>query len=116
MTKVIGKYFENSFPNGKGPSTRDMSNQLYTELCCKVSYWKIYKGMVHDKSNVRGIHEHGYVVLTVYRYMLEVANPGSKMELSLDENGRFQYFFISYDAWIIGFQEMGKVIVVDGKF
>ena len=72
--------------------------------------------MEHTKSNVRGIHEHGYVVLTVYRYMLEVANPGSKMELSLDENGRFQYFFISYDAWIIGFQEMGKVIVVDGKF
>ena len=48
--------------------------------------------------------------------MLEVANPGSKTTLSFDENGRFQYFFVSYAAWIIGFQEMGKVIVVDGKF
>ena len=57
-TKVIGKYFENRFPNGKGPSTRDMSNQLRTELGCKVSYWKIYKGMEHAKSNVRGTHEH----------------------------------------------------------
>ncbi|KAG5615588.1 hypothetical protein H5410_015412 [Solanum commersonii] len=26
------------FPNGKGPSTRDMSNQLRTKLGCKVSY------------------------------------------------------------------------------
>ena len=72
--------------------------------------------MEHDKSNVRGTHEHEYAVLSAYRYMLEVPNRGSKMALSLDENGRFQYFFISYDAWIIGFQEMGKVIVVDGKF
>ena len=36
--------------------------------------------------------------------------------LSLDENGRFQYFFVSYVSWIIGFQEMRKVIAVDGTF
>ncbi|KAG5621003.1 hypothetical protein H5410_006221 [Solanum commersonii] len=42
-TKVIGKYFENKFPNGKGPSTRDMSNQLLTELGCKV-VTHFYKG------------------------------------------------------------------------
>ena len=71
--KVIGKYFENRFPNGKDPSTRDMSNQLRTELGCKVSYWKIYKVMEHAKSNVRGTHEHGYAVLNEYRYMLEFA-------------------------------------------
>ncbi|KAG5620894.1 hypothetical protein H5410_006112, partial [Solanum commersonii] len=29
-----------------------------TELGCKVSYWKIYKGMKHAKSSVRGTHEH----------------------------------------------------------
>ena len=72
--------------------------------------------MEHAKSNVKGTHERRYVVLNVYRYMLEVTNPGSKMALSLDENGRFQYFFVSYVAWIIGFQEMKKVIVVDGTF
>ncbi|KAG5598876.1 hypothetical protein H5410_030246 [Solanum commersonii] len=38
---------------------------------------------------VRGTHEHGYAVLNAYRYMLEVANPGSKTTLLLDENGRF---------------------------
>ena len=64
-------------------------------------------------SNVRGTHEHGYTVLNAYRYILEVTNPGSKMALSLDENGRFQYFFLSYVAWIIGFQEMRKVIAVE---
>ena len=36
--------------------------------------------------------------------------------MSLYENGRFQYFFVSYVAWIIGFQEMRKVIAVDGTF
>ncbi|KAH0650568.1 hypothetical protein KY284_030480 [Solanum tuberosum] len=57
-----------------------------------------------------------YAVLNAYCYMLEVANPGSKTALSLDENGRFKYFFVSYSAWITGFQEMRKVIVVDGTF
>ncbi|XP_049369574.1 uncharacterized protein LOC125834472 [Solanum verrucosum] len=116
MVKVIDKYFENRFSNGKCQSTRDMSNQLRTELGCKVSYWKIYKGMEHDTSNVRGTQEHGYAVLNAYRYMLEVANPGNKTTLSLDENGRFKYFFVSYVAWITGFQEMRKIIVVNGTF
>ena len=64
--------------------------------------------MEHAESNDRGTHEHGYAVLNAYRYMLEVANPGSKTALSLNENGRFQYFFVSYAAWIICFQEMKK--------
>ncbi|XP_049360698.1 uncharacterized protein LOC125825396 [Solanum verrucosum] len=72
--------------------------------------------MDHAKSNIRGTHEHGYAVLNVYCYMLEVVNPGSKTALSLNENGRFKYFFVSYATWITGFQEMRKVITVDGTF
>ena len=105
MAKVIAKYFENRFPNGKGPSTRDMSNQFRTELTCKVSYWKISKGMEHANSNVRGTHEHGYEVLNAYSYMLEVANSGSKTTLSLDENRRLQYLFVSYATWIMVFKK-----------
>ncbi|KAG5631137.1 hypothetical protein H5410_002854 [Solanum commersonii] len=86
-TKVIGKYFKNRFSNGKGPSTRDMSNQLRTKLGCKVSYWKIYKGMEHAKSPVRGTHEHEYAVLNVYHYMLEIANLGSKTNCRLMKMG-----------------------------
>ncbi|XP_049387194.1 uncharacterized protein LOC125851445 [Solanum stenotomum] len=114
--KVLGKYFKNSFPNGKGPSTRDMTNKLRTELGCKVSYWKIYKGREIAKSLVRGTHEHGYGVLDAYRYMLESANPGSKTALQVDENGKFKYFFVAYAAWIQGFQQLRKVIAVDGTF
>ena len=61
-----------------------MSNQFRTELTCKVSYWKISKGMEHANSNVRGTHEHEYVVLNAYRYMLEVVNRESKVALLLD--------------------------------
>ena len=60
--------------------------------------------MEHDESNDRGTHEHGYAVLNAYRYMIEVVNPERKTSLSLDENGRFQFFFVSYASWIIGFQ------------
>ncbi|KAG5615589.1 hypothetical protein H5410_015413 [Solanum commersonii] len=47
--------------------------------------------MEHAKSSVRGTYEHMYVVLNAYLSMLEVANPRSKMTLSLDENERFKY-------------------------
>ena len=63
-----------------------------------------------------GEHMSTDAVLNVYRYMLEVANPGSKTALSVDKNERFKYFFVSYAAWITGFQEMRKVIVIDGTF
>ena len=72
--------------------------------------------MKYAKANFSGTHDHKYAVLNAYQYMLEVANPGSKTALSLDKKGRFQYFFVSYAAWIIGFQEMRKVIAVDGTF
>ncbi|KAH0776148.1 hypothetical protein KY290_007559 [Solanum tuberosum] len=114
--KVLDKYFKNSFPNGKDPSTRDMTNQFRTKLGCKVSYWKIYKGREIAKSLVRGTHEHGYGVLDACRYMLESANLGSKTALQVDENGKFKYFFVAYAAWIQGFQQLRKVIAVDGTF
>ena len=38
------------------------------------------------------------------------------MTLLLDEDGRFQYSFVSYVSCIIGFQKMRNVIVVDGIF
>ncbi|KAH0694557.1 hypothetical protein KY285_021654 [Solanum tuberosum] len=72
--------------------------------------------MEHAKSSVRETHENEYAMLNAYCYMLQVANPKSKTTLSLDENGRFKYFFVSYAPWITGFQEMRKVIAVDGTF
>ncbi|KAG5630716.1 hypothetical protein H5410_002433 [Solanum commersonii] len=91
LTKVVNSSnvysFKCSYPEcNKGSSTRDMSNQLRTKLGCKVSYWKIYKSMDPAKSCGRGTHDHEYAVLNAYRYMLEIANPGSKTTLSLDEN------------------------------
>ena len=47
--------------------------------------------------------------------MLEAVNSGSTA-LFLNENGRSKYFFVSYVAWIIDFQEMRNVIVIDGTF
>ena len=101
--KVLGEYFRSSFPDGKGPSTRVMANQLLTDLGVLVSYWKIYTAMGIAKDLVRGIHEHGYAVLDAYHYMIESTNPRSKTTLHLDENRRFKYFFVSYGAWIQGF-------------
>ncbi|XP_015160483.1 uncharacterized protein [Solanum tuberosum] len=92
----------------------ELANSL--KIACLKKDFRLKKGMKYAKSNVSGTHEHGYAVFNAYRYMLEVANPGSKTVLSLDENGSFKYFFVSYAAWITGFQEMRKVIAIDGTF
>lgn len=85
-----------------------MGHQIRTKLGCKVSYWKLGKGMEIAKSLVRGTHEHGYAVLDAYQYMLRSANPGSKTTLKVDENGNFQYFFVAYAVWMVGFAQMRK--------
>lgn len=36
--KVLDEYLKNRFPNGKGPSIRDMANQILTKLGVMVSY------------------------------------------------------------------------------
>ncbi|XP_059294431.1 uncharacterized protein LOC132047397 [Lycium ferocissimum] len=114
--KVIGEYFKDKFPYGKGPSTKDTSQSIRTDLGCKVSYWKVWKGMEISKALTRGTHEHGYAVLDAYRYMLRSANPGSKTALKVDETGKFKHFFVAYKAWILGFAQMKKVIAIDGTF
>ncbi|KAL3351948.1 hypothetical protein AABB24_020176 [Solanum stoloniferum] len=115
-TKVIGAYFKDRYPEGKGPSTKDLKNSIRIELGCKVSYWKVWMGSEIAKSLVRGTHEHGYGVIDAYSHMLRTSNPGSKTALKIDENGRFKYFFVAYGAWILGFAQMRKVIAVDGTF
>ncbi|KAH0679128.1 hypothetical protein KY284_020213 [Solanum tuberosum] len=90
----------------------ELANSL--KIACLKKDFRLKKGMEHSKSNVRGTHDHGYAVLNAYRYIFEVANPGSKKTLSLDENGRFKYFFVSYAAWITGFQEIRKGKAVNG--
>ncbi|KAH0679461.1 hypothetical protein KY284_020546 [Solanum tuberosum] len=115
-SKVIGAYFKDRYPEGKGPSTKDLKNSIRIELGCKVSYWKVWMGSEIAKSLVRGTHEHGYGVIDTYSHMLRISNPGSKTALKIDENGRFKYFFVAYGAWILGFAQMRKVIAVDGTF
>ncbi|KAL3339973.1 hypothetical protein AABB24_028540 [Solanum stoloniferum] len=114
--KVIGAYFKDRYPEGKGPSTKDLKNSIRIELGCKVSYWKVWMGSEIAKSLVRGTHEHGYGVIDAYSHMLRTSNPGSKTALKIDENDRFKYFFVAYGAWILGFIQMRKVIAVDGTF
>ncbi|KAM3236190.1 hypothetical protein P3L10_016227 [Capsicum annuum] len=48
--------------------------------------------------------------------MIEYTNPESKTVVHVDENGRFKYFFVSYDAWIQGFWNLRKGITIDGTF
>ncbi|KAH0712424.1 hypothetical protein KY289_008383 [Solanum tuberosum] len=114
--KVIGTYFKDRYPEGKGPSTKDLKNSIRIELGCKVSYWKVWMGSKIAKSLVRGTHEHGYGVIDTYSHMLRTSNPGSKTALKIDENGKFKYFFVAYGACILGFAQMRKVIAVDGTF
>ncbi|XP_059289382.1 uncharacterized protein LOC132042892 [Lycium ferocissimum] len=114
--KVIGEYFKDKFPYGKGPSTKDINQSIHIDLGCKVSYWKVWKGMEIIKALTRETHEHEYAVLDAYPYMLRSANPGSKTALKVDENGKFKYFFVAYKAWMLGFAQMKKVIAFDGTF
>ncbi|XP_055822154.1 uncharacterized protein LOC129890678 [Solanum dulcamara] len=115
-TKVVGEYYKDRFPKGKGPSIKDIQNSISTELGFKVSYWKVWRGTEIAKALVRGTYKYGYAILDAYRYMLTTLNLEINTNLKLDENGRFKYFFIAYGALIRHFQHIRKVIAMNGTF
>ena len=45
---------------------------------------------------------------------IKLANPGSIISIELDDKDRFKYLFLSFGAFIAGFQYQRRVIVVDG--
>ncbi|XP_075097868.1 uncharacterized protein LOC142175188 [Nicotiana tabacum] len=99
---VIGEYIHYKFEEGRGPSNKEIMETVRLDLGCNVSYYKCMKG--------------GHIAKAMYRYALRKANERSKTALKLDNCGKFQYFFVAYEAWIQGFLFMRKVIAIGGTF
>ncbi|KAL6564603.1 hypothetical protein OROMI_016053 [Orobanche minor] len=98
LSKVLASYFDpNLMVEGVVLQPRDIQAQLNQALT-----------MTYGDSS------ESFQKLPGYFYMLEQSNPGSVVDLQIDEAGAFEYCFMSLAASIRGFKACRPVIVVDG--
>ncbi|XP_024013992.1 uncharacterized protein LOC112088071 [Eutrema salsugineum] len=89
---------------------------LQTEVGVSVSYATAWRRRNIARNEVIGDPEESFLLLPSYLYMLEQANPGTKMKLCLDGEERCKYFFVALGPCMEGFEGMRKVIIVDATF
>ncbi|XP_062114150.1 protein FAR1-RELATED SEQUENCE 3-like [Humulus lupulus] len=75
--------------------------------------WRVKELAVDD---VRGSNEESYALLPSYLHMLKLANPGTITRIEKDEENRFKYMFLSFDASLDGWKHCRAIIVVDVTF
>ncbi|XP_060200287.1 uncharacterized protein LOC132628524 [Lycium barbarum] len=102
------------FEEGTGITPKQIQKEVSERFGCEISYWKAYQAGIIAKEFVRGSADDGYSKLIPYSWIVHRTNPESKTDLNLDEEGRFLYYFLAFEAWIRGFKHMRKVIAVDG--
>ncbi|XP_010507295.1 PREDICTED: uncharacterized protein LOC104783890 [Camelina sativa] len=73
-----------------------------------------YRALQYALEYVRGNAESRYAKLPYCLRKIEQSNSGSVVDLVVDDEHRFKYLFLSFDASIRGFNYVRRVIVVDG--
>ncbi|XP_062099983.1 uncharacterized protein LOC133805848 [Humulus lupulus] len=81
-----------------------------------ITYWKAWKGKKLANNLLRGSLELSFQNLPAYLYMVRKMNPGTITHLEVDEDSKFKYVFLAYEASIKGFRCMRKVSAVDGTW
>ncbi|KAL6564606.1 hypothetical protein OROMI_016056 [Orobanche minor] len=116
LSKVLASYF---VPNlmvegvvlGRGIFKRSIVQRLFG---AKIKYSTALSARNQALTMTYGDSSESFRKLPGYFYMLEQSNPGSVVDLQIDEAGAFEYCFMSLAASIRGFKACRPVIVVDG--
>ncbi|XP_010513344.1 PREDICTED: uncharacterized protein LOC104789323 [Camelina sativa] len=118
-TRVIGSIMKAKYEgNARGPRAIDLQRLLMAEHSVRISYWKAWKSREVAMEGAQGSSDNSYALLPTYLHLLQMANPGSIVDLKteVDAKGmqRFKYLFLAFGASVEGFQFMKRVIVLDG--
>ncbi|XP_073046153.1 uncharacterized protein [Primulina eburnea] len=81
-----------------------------------ITYYKALKGKQLAHDIFRGDPERSFGLLPSYLKMVERMNPGSIIDLVVDEHNRFKYLFLAYGACARGYRCMRKVVSIDGTW
>ncbi|KAK1396847.1 hypothetical protein POM88_006710 [Heracleum sosnowskyi] len=116
-TSIIADVIKHKFTNIKTSySVVDIIRDMKHDHNVHVKYIKAWRSKEKALEMMRGNATESYIELYLYLYMLHITNPGSIIELKLNENRCFLYVFVALNASIKGWTHCIPIVVVDGTF
>ncbi|XP_010445707.1 PREDICTED: uncharacterized protein LOC104728429 [Camelina sativa] len=115
-SKYIGRLFIDQVGIVDGVVPQNIEDSMRTMFGMTLDYTTSYKALQYAQEYVRGSTDDGYAKLPYCLWKIEQSNPGSVVDLVVDDEHRFKYLFISFNASICGFNYVRRVIVVDGIY
>ncbi|CAH9078324.1 unnamed protein product [Cuscuta epithymum] len=94
----------------------DIQRDMLQEYGVEISYLKAWRAKEKALNKLRGNPEESYNFLPHFFNIVKQTNPGSYLQLKVNEDNTFLYAFMAMDASIKGWQHCRPVIVVDGTF
>lgn len=115
-SKAVGAYYApRLLTGGVVLKPKEMAAELKREFGVNIKYKVALRGRNHAIRMIYGDSGKSFQQLPSYLYMVNVTNPGSKVDLMTDADDRFRYAFMALSASIAGFlSSCCPVIVVDG--
>ncbi|XP_010445188.1 PREDICTED: uncharacterized protein LOC104727815 [Camelina sativa] len=113
-SKYIGRLFIDRIGIVHGVVPQHIEDSMRTMFGMTLDYTTSYRALQYAQEYVRGSAESGYEKLPYCLWKIEQSKPGSVIDLVVDDEHRFKYLFISFDASIRCFNYVRRVIVVDG--
>ncbi|XP_073304206.1 uncharacterized protein [Primulina huaijiensis] len=81
-----------------------------------ITYYKALKDKQLARDIFRDDPERNFAILPSYLKMVKRMNPGSIIDLVVDEHNRFKYLFLENDACVRRYRCMRKVVSIDGTW
>ncbi|KAK1399453.1 SWIM-type domain-containing protein [Heracleum sosnowskyi] len=111
-TSIIADVIKHKFTNIKTSySFADIIRDMKHDHNVQVKYIKAWRSKEKALEMVRGNATESYIELYLYLYMLEITNPGSIIELKLNDNRCFLYVFVAFNASIKGWTHCIPIVV-----
>ncbi|CAH9117798.1 unnamed protein product [Cuscuta epithymum] len=94
----------------------DVKRDMLQEYGVEISYLKAWRAKEKALNKLRGKPEESYGFLPRFLNIVKQTNPGSFVQLKINEDNTFLYVFMAIEASIKGWEFCRPVIVVDGTF
>ncbi|CAH9058283.1 unnamed protein product [Cuscuta europaea] len=94
----------------------DVQRDMLEEYDIEISYLKAWRAKEKALIKLRGKPEESYRFLQQFMSMVKQTNPGSFLEIKVNEDNTFLYAFMAINASIQGWKFCRPVMVVDGTF
>ncbi|KAF2317120.1 hypothetical protein GH714_011951 [Hevea brasiliensis] len=83
---------------------KDIATCILKDFGIELNYTQVWRGIEEARKQLQGSYKEAYAQLPWFCDKMVEANPGSSVELFIDDDSKFQRLFVSFHASIHGFK------------